>query len=161
VSDPDTWDKANIFETIAQHKARSAVTITSMTMPDNLTQNASVVCEWKVQSYIDVDAEVLVLNLATSNVWTRTPAVRIGTPTTTTFYFSDRVSGQKFYAKEYTFRATLVIPPQPGDQQIYFRSRPSGTIAAWMAENLSTGVDPRPVQEKGMYGRMIERTINP
>lgn len=161
VSDPDTWDKANIFETIAQHKERSAVTITSMTMPDNLTQNASVVCEWKVQSYIDVDAQVLVLNLATSNLWTTTPAVRIGTPTTTTYYFIDRVSGEKFYAKESTFRATLVIPPQPGDQQLYFRSRPSGTIAAWMAENLSTGVDPRPVLENGMYGRMIERTINP
>lgn len=162
VSDPDTWDKANIFETIAQHKERSAVTITSLTMPDNLPQGASVVCEWKVQSYIDVDAQVLVLNLATSNLWTTTLATKIGTPTDTTYYFTDRVSGEKFYAKESTFRATLVVPPQAGNQQIYFRSRPSDNpLAAWMAENLSTGVDPRPVLEHGMYGRLIERTINP
>ncbi len=161
-SDPDTWDSANIIETIAQHKERSAVTITSMTMPDNLTQGSSVICEWKVQSYLDVDAQVLVLNLATSNLWTTTAATRIGTPTSTTFYFTDRVSGERFYAKEYTFRATLVIPPQAGDQQLYFRSRPSAEpLSAWMAENLAADVDPRPVQENGMYGRMIERTINP
>jgi hypothetical protein len=162
VSDPDTWDSANIFETIAQHKERSAVTITSMTMPDNLPQGAPVVCEWKVQSYIDVDAQVLILNLATSNLWSTTAATRIGTPTDTTFSFIDRVSGEKFYAKEYTFRATLVVPPQPGVQQLYFRSRPSDNpLAAWMAQNLAADVDPRPVQENGMYGRLIERTINP
>jgi hypothetical protein len=162
VSDPDTWDAANVFETIAQHKERSAVTITAITLPDNLPQGASVICEWKVQSYIDVDAQVLVLNLATSNLWTTTLATKVGTPTDTTYYFTDRVSGEKFYAKESTFRATLVIPPQAGNQQIYFRSRPvANPLAAWMAENLSAGVDPRPVLENGMYGRLIERTINP
>jgi hypothetical protein len=162
VSDPDTWDKANIFETIAQHKERSAVTITSLTLADNLPQGALVPCEWKVQSYIDVDAQVLILNLATSNLWSTTAATRVGTPTDTTFYFIDRVSGRKFYAKEYTFRATLVIPPQAGTQQLYFRSRLSADpLSAWMAQNLAAGVDPRPVQENGMYGRLIERTINP
>jgi hypothetical protein len=71
-------------------------------------------------------------------------------------------TGTKYYAKEYTFRATLLIPPQPGDQQFYFRSRDSAdSFSAWMAQNLAAAVDPRPVQENGMYGRLIERTINP
>jgi hypothetical protein len=161
LSDSDTWDKANIFETIVQHRERSAVTITEMTMPDNLTQGESVTCEWKVQSYIDVDAQVLVLNLATSNLWTTTSATRVGTPVNTTFYFTDRTTGTKYYAKEYTFQATLIVPPQPGDQQLYFRSRDrANPLSAWMAQNLAAAVDPRPVQENGMYGRLIERTIN-
>jgi len=162
VSDPDTWDKANIFETIAQHKARSAVTITSMSMPDNLIQGELVTCEWKVQSYIDVNAQVLMLNLATSNLWVTTAATQIGTPVKTTFYFVDRVSGERFYAKEYTFRASFLVPLQAGDQQLYFRSRASADpLSAWMAQNLAADVDPRPVKENGMYGRLIERTINP
>lgn len=162
VSDPDTWDRANIFETITQHKERSAVTITSITMPDNLTQGALVPCEWTVLSYIPVEAQVLVLNLATTNLWTTATATQIGTPKNTTFYFTDRISGAKFYAKEYTFRATVIVPLQPGVQQLFFRSRDGAHLPSlWMAENLSTDVDPRPVMENGMYGRMIERTINP
>jgi hypothetical protein len=162
VSDPDTWDKANIFETIAQHKARSAVTITSMSMPDNLIQGEPVTCEWTVQSYIAVDAQVLMLNLATSNLWVTTAATQVGSPVNTSFYFTDRVSGEKFYAKEYTFSATFLVPPEAGDQQLYFRSRAAADpLSAWMAQNLATDVDPRPVQENGMYGRLIERTINP
>ena len=162
ISDPDTWDEANIIETVDQHKERSAVTITAMSMPDNLTQGSLVTCEWKVQSYIDVDAQVLMLNLATSNLWVTTSATRIGTPVNTTFYFTDRVSGKRFYAKEYTFRASFLVPLQAGDQQLYFRSRARGdSLSAWMAQNLAADVDPRPVQENGMYGRLIERTINP
>ncbi len=162
VSDPDTWDSANIFETIAQHKERSAVTIIEMTMPDNLPQGSPVTCEWKVQSYIDVEAQLLVLNLATSNLWTTASASLVGTPVQSTFYFKDRTTGVKYYAKESTFRATFIVPPQAGTQQLYFRSRDSANpLSAWMAENLAADVDPRPVQENGMYGRLIERTINP
>jgi hypothetical protein len=165
-SDPDTWDRANIFETVVQHKERSAVTITSLTMPDNIPEGSDVTCEWKVQSYIDVNAELKVINLATNDFWLTSPAQRIGTPTDTTYYFTDRISGERFYAKEYTFQSTFTVPRgEVGTHRIYFRSWPSDSLPAGKqaAENLSAGVVPlsQQVQENGMYGRFILRTINP
>jgi hypothetical protein len=109
-----------------------------------------------------VDAQLVAINLATNDYWIISSATRIGTPTDTTYYFTDRVSGEKFYAKEYTFRSTFVIPyGEAGTHRIGFRSRPASTSGLWMFENLSAGVDLRPVLENGKYGRLIERTINP
>lgn len=161
-SDPDLWDSADVFESLYQHKERSAVTITSITMSDNLVQGASATCQWTVQSYLDVDAQVLMLNTTSSNVWLIADATQIGAPVETTFNFKDRTTGTTNYAKEYTFQATFTVPSQPGVQQMYFRSKDSTSVASlWMAENLAADVDPRPVMENAMYGRLIERTINP
>lgn len=157
----DNWDSGWIFETLAEQKERSGVTITSITMPDNLTQGAPVTCEWRVQSYVDVNAQVLLLNVASSNVWLTADATRIGVPSDTTYNFQDRSSGTTNYAKEYTFQATFIVPAQPGVQQLYFRSQNSSdTNSLWMAQNLSAGVDSRPVLENGRFGRMINRTID-
>jgi len=158
----DNWSSAWIFETLYQHKERSAVTITGITLADNLTQGSLVTCQWTVQSYVNVDAQLLVLNYATSNLWLTANATRIGDPVDTTYSFLDRTTGLRYYAKEYTFQATFTVPNQPGVQQVYFRSRDIDTPGSlWMAENLSADVDPRPRLENGMYGRMIDRTINP
>jgi len=161
-SGPDNWDSARIFETVDQHKERSAATITSITLPDNLAQGTQATCIWKVQSYVDINAQLLVLNFATSNLWLTANATRIGTPADTTFNFQDRTTGLRYYAKEYTFQATFTVPNKPGKQQIYFRSQDSANPASlWMAENLGANVDSQPVLQNGMYGRMIERTIIP
>jgi hypothetical protein len=163
-SDPDTWDSARIFETLAQHKERSAVTVTDINMPDSLKQGTKVFCLWKVQSYMKVDAQLMLLNLASSNVWMTVNAKQVGTAANTTYSFRDRTTGLSYYAKEYTFLAAFYVPSQPGIQQIYFRSRDSEKSGSqWMAENLSADADPlgRQVEYNGMYGRFIERSINP
>lgn len=158
----DEWDSEWIFETLIQQKERSAVTITSMSLVDPLTQGDSVTCQWNVQSYMDVNAQLLVLNLASSNIWLITNATQIGVATNTTYSFIDRSSSTTNIAKSSTFQVTFPVPTNVGVQQIYFRSQDlSKPGSEWMAENLSAGVDPRPVIEDLKYGRMIERTITP
>ncbi len=165
LNDPDTWDSARIFETVLQHKERSAVTITDITMLDNLKQGTQVTCQWKVQSYIAVNAQMLVLNVATNNIWLTNTATQVGSPVATTFSFTDRTTGLQYFAKEYTFLSTFTIPidaAELGKHQIYFRSQDSANPASsWMSENLAADVDAQPVLKNGMYGRLIERTFIP
>jgi hypothetical protein len=161
-SAPDNWDSPRIFETVDQHKERSAATVTAVTLADNLRQGTRVTCQWTVQSYLDVKAQLLVLNLAQKQVWLTVDATQVGTPTNTTYKFQDRVNSTWYYAQRTTFQATFTVPNQPGDQQIYFRCQDSAnTNSSWMAGNLAAEVDARPVLENGMYGRLIERTIKP
>ena len=161
-SDPDTWSSATVFETVDQHKKRSAASVTSITLADNLTQGAQVTCDWKILSYVPVNAQLLMLNLTQQQVWLTANATRVGNPVQTTYNFQDRTTGTRYYASEYTFRATFTVPNQPGTQQIFFRCQESANpSSSWMGANVSAGIDPRPAQYNGMYGRFIERTINP
>ena len=161
-SDPDTWSSATVFETVDQHKKRSAAAVTSVTLADNLSQGAQVTCEWKILSYVPVKAQLLLLNLTQQQVWLTANATQVGSAVQTTYNFQDRTTGTRYYASEYTFRATFTVPNQPGTQQIFFRCQESAnSSSSWMGANLSADIDSRPAQYNGMYGRFIERTINP
>ena len=161
-SDPDTWSNATVFETVDQHKKRSAAAVTYVSLADNLAQGAQVTCEWKILSYVPVKAQLLMLNLTQQQVWLTANATQVGSPVQTTYNFQDRTTGTRYYASEYTFRTTFTVPNQPGTQQIFFRCQESAnSSSSWMGANLSADIDPRPAQYNGMYGRFIERTINP
>lgn len=160
VSDADQWSAPAIFETEGQHRQRSAVTVTSITVPDNVVTGSQVTCTWKVQSYVDVDSQIILLNLAQSKAWVVWNAARVGSPVKTTYNFKDRVSGNRYYAYEYSFRAIFDVAAPPGDHQIFIRNRKRGDgSSAWMSGNMSFGIDSRPVSYNGMYGRFIERTV--
>jgi len=162
VSDPDTYDSSMRFENVTQCKMRSSATVTAISMPDNLTPGTQATVTWKVHSYVPVNGQLLLLNLDQQQVWESVNATRIGSPAQTTFNFQDRATGIRHYAVEYTYQATLTVPNQPGTQQVFFRSRESGTAGSpWMAATIAAGTDPRPAEYNGMYGRFIERTINP
>jgi hypothetical protein len=151
-----------VFETVDQHKKRSAAAVTSVTLADNLSQGAQVTCEWKILSYVPVKAQLLLLNLTQQQVWLTANATQVGSAVQTTYNFQDRTTGTRYYASEYTFRATFTVPNQPGTQQIFFRCQESAnSSSSWMGANLSADIDSRPAQYNGMYGRFIERTINP
>jgi hypothetical protein len=162
VSDPDTYASAVRFENVDQCKMRSSATVVDLSMPDNLTVGAQVTVEWKVHSYVPVNGQLLLLNLNQQQVWKTENATRIGNPVQTTFNFQDRATGTRYYASEYTFRATFTVPNQPGTQQVYFRCQDSVRAGSpWMAATIAAGLDARPAAFNGMFGRFIERTINP
>jgi uncharacterized repeat protein (TIGR02543 family) len=159
VSDPDLYDSAMRFENVDQCKMRSSATVVDISMPDNLTPGAQVTVEWKVHSYVPVNGQLLLLNLDQQQVWLSANGTRIGNPVKTTFSFQDRATGARHYADEYTFRATFTVPDQPGTQQVFFRCQTSGS--PWMAATIAAGIDARPAEYNGMFGRFIERAINP
>lgn len=162
VSDPDTYDSSMRFENVDQCKMRSSATVVDISMSDNLTPGAQVTVEWKVHSYVPVNGQLLLLNLDQQEVWTVSNGTQIGNPVQTTFNFQDRATGTRHYADEYTFRATFTVPDQPGTQQVFFRCQESGTAGSpWMAATIAAGIDGRPAEYNGMFGRFIERTINP
>jgi len=159
VSDTDIYDSAMRFENVNQCKMRSSATVVDLSMPDNLTPGAQVTVEWKVHSYVPVNGQLLLLNLDQQQVWLSANGTRIGNPVKTTFSFQDRATGTRHYADEYTFRATFTVPDQPGTQQVFFRCQTSGS--PWMAATIAAGIDARPAEYNGMFGRFIERAINP
>ena len=162
ISDPDLYNPEDKFETVEQHKKRAGATVTAVTLTDNLTQGAKVTCTWKILSYVPVNSQLLMLNLAQEQVWLTTNATKIGSPVQTTYHFQDRTTETQCNANEYTFRVTFDVPNQPGTQQIFFRCQESAKpSSSWMGANLSADIDPRPAQYNGMYGRFIERTIKP
>jgi hypothetical protein len=161
-SDPDTYASSTKFENVDHARKRSAATVVAVTLPDNLTPGTQVTAEWKVHSYVSINGQLLMLNLNQQQVLLEANATRIGNAVQTTFNFQDRTTGTRYYASEYTFRATFTVPNQPGTHQIFFRCQESGVGGSqWMGATLAAGIDGRPAEYNGMFGRFIERTINP
>lgn len=161
-SDQSIFNAGRVFETTEQSLLRSSTTITSVTLPDNLKTGEIVSAYWTLQSYQPVDAELLVVNVASTQVWLEAEGASAGTPEQTTYSLIDRSSGTRHYASLYRFTADFTVPNQPGEQQVYFRARPtSDTNAPWMASTVNAGVDSRNFNTNGMFGRFIERTIQP
>ncbi len=161
-SDQPRYTAERVFESINQSLWRSSTTVTDLELPDNLTPGEEVTATWSLQSYLDIDAEISAVNVASTQIWASVEADRIGEPESTSYSLIDRSTGTRYYAHNYAFSARLTVPDQPGDQQFYFRSRPVGdTNAPWMASTINAAVDSRPYALNGLMGRFIERTINP
>ena len=167
-SDADIWFSDQIFEAVDQHKMRSACTVTSITCPDTVTSGAQMTCEWKILSYVPVDSQVRLVNISPAQIYVTTVGTLINTANTT-YTFTDRPinqssSAQSYSAKEYTYRATFTAAAPAGSRGICFRNRKRGdSDSEWMFGNISIRADSanRPAIYNGMYGRFIERTINP
>ncbi|MEI7436617.1 MAG: MBG domain-containing protein, partial [bacterium] len=160
-SDPDIWNPADIFETREQQLERAGASITYINLASNLIVGASVTSEWKVLSYVDINSQVILLDAVPTNIWLVADATLVGSPQITTYRFKNRQDGTMwYYAYEYTFRTTFVVPDVPGMQQLYFRCKRSDNPAsAPMAASISAGVDPEPWLFNSMYGRFIERLV--
>jgi hypothetical protein len=157
----DHWAVDQAIETVEEHQRRSGATVTYVNMPTNLVQGTVTNCEWKILSYVDVNAQFLWINLTNKQVWATCngrPVSSVGT----TYNFVDRKDGTQRYANEYTFNADFMVPTNatPGDQQVFFRCQEAAfPTSSWMSANLSADIDPRQVRMNGMYGRFIERTL--
>lgn len=156
------------FDRIDDIKKRSGGVVTQIHVPDDWVPGSQVVCEWKVLAYMDVEGQVAVADFENSTIPLQTNATRVSA-VPSTFNFTH--GGQIYFATEYTFRATLAVPAEwatnpPGAPgvprvQVFFRHRIQNSGGTRMACNLASGVDGRPFQSDGMYGRFIERTVQP
>jgi hypothetical protein len=161
-SDSIIWHPEHAFETsLNDYMRRSGGTLAQVSIPDGLVPGTQVTCEWKVLSYVNINSMLILYNLADRERLLLVEGTRIGNPVNSANWRFTH-SGTTYYAREYTFRGTFTVPNEPGDQQIYFVNQESAnTDSAWMAANIPVGVDSRPVQFEGMFGRFIERTIDP
>ena len=156
-SDAAYYDSVHPFETLDQALMRSGSTIIHINVPTNQWTTGQVVtAEWTVLAYAAPNSKLSIIDLAQKKIWHTTPAAVLVATKTSSWHIGP------IYAVEYTFRASFVVPSQPGTQQIYFLNRRAGVAgSSWMAGNIPAGVDPRPVFYNGMYGRFIDRDIGP
>ena len=162
-SDSDIWDSGRMFESVPQHQARSAATITSITCPDNVATGSLMTCDWKVLSYLPVDAQVLLVDIPTTNIYSFNAGTLVGS-VNTTYSFQDRITGQNYSAVEYTYRASFSASAPPGVHALCFRNRKQNDgTSQYMFGNISIRADStnRPATYNGMCGRFVERTIVP
>ena len=152
-------DPQQQFDTLNDVKKRSGGTIIGLNMPDNLVVGTQTTCQWKVMAYMDIDAEAYFVDMAGQAMLLEVAGTRTA-ETNSNYHFS--FGGVTYNAKEYTYQATFTVPNATGVKQVYFRHRLRGDSGSiWMSGNIAPGVDSRPYLYNGMYGRFIERTINP
>lgn len=157
---------ARQFDALEDIRKRSGGVVTHIAIPDHWSPGSSIVCEWKVLAYMDIEGQLAVADFARSTIPVQISAVRTAA-TPTSFNFTH--NGQTHYATEYSFQATMTVPAEwadnpPGEAgrprvQVFFRHRVRATSGSRMACNLASGVDARPFETDGMFGRFIERTI--